>query len=181
MANLIFDVGTPKKDIEGLQCPLISSNMPDTEKWYKENSLPTTEQNGTVHSYSRGELADRATKDESVFIRNKYINKPRLKLGDRTNLTSVAKNGSGFSCSGVLQTKLIDDCRRRLPLEKAAAAAEEDKKQQQRRGRITAPADSVLRKRRLAANARERRRMDLLNKGFDRLRYSTYYTCPLNT
>ena len=30
--------------------------------------------------------------------------------------------------------------------------------------------DSVLRRRRLAANARERRRMDLLNQGFDRLR-----------
>ena len=30
--------------------------------------------------------------------------------------------------------------------------------------------DQVLRKRRLAANARERRRMDMLNKGFDRLR-----------
>lgn len=30
--------------------------------------------------------------------------------------------------------------------------------------------DAVMRKRRLAANARERRRMDMLNKGFDRLR-----------
>ena len=30
--------------------------------------------------------------------------------------------------------------------------------------------ESVLKKRRLAANARERRRMDLLNQGFDRLR-----------
>ena len=30
--------------------------------------------------------------------------------------------------------------------------------------------DSVMKKRRLAANARERRRMDLLNQGFDRLR-----------
>ena len=30
--------------------------------------------------------------------------------------------------------------------------------------------DQVLKKRRLAANARERRRMDMLNKGFDRLR-----------
>ena len=30
--------------------------------------------------------------------------------------------------------------------------------------------ESVMKKRRLAANARERRRMDLLNKGFDRLR-----------
>ncbi len=30
--------------------------------------------------------------------------------------------------------------------------------------------ESVMRKRRLAANARERRRMDLLNQGFDRLR-----------
>ena len=30
--------------------------------------------------------------------------------------------------------------------------------------------DSVLKSRRLAANARERRRMDLLNQGFDRLR-----------
>ena len=30
--------------------------------------------------------------------------------------------------------------------------------------------DGVMRKRRLAANARERRRMDLLNQGFDRLR-----------
>ena len=28
----------------------------------------------------------------------------------------------------------------------------------------------VVKKRRLAANARERRRMDMLNKGFDRLR-----------
>jgi hypothetical protein len=28
----------------------------------------------------------------------------------------------------------------------------------------------VMKKRRLAANARERRRMDMLNKGFDRLR-----------
>ena len=39
---------------------------------------------------------------------------------------------------------------------------------------ITAPGhqmpESVMRKRRLAANARERRRMDLLNQGFDRLR-----------
>ena len=30
--------------------------------------------------------------------------------------------------------------------------------------------ESVMKKRRLAANARERRRMDLLNQGFDRLR-----------
>ena len=30
--------------------------------------------------------------------------------------------------------------------------------------------EQVTKKRRLAANARERRRMDLLNKGFDRLR-----------
>ena len=30
--------------------------------------------------------------------------------------------------------------------------------------------DQVMKKRRLAANARERRRMDMLNKGFDRLR-----------
>ena len=30
--------------------------------------------------------------------------------------------------------------------------------------------ESVMKKRRLAANARERRRMDLLNRGFDRLR-----------
>ncbi|QQP39355.1 Uncharacterized protein FKW44_020217, partial [Caligus rogercresseyi] len=30
--------------------------------------------------------------------------------------------------------------------------------------------DTILKKRRLAANARERRRMDMLNKGFDRLR-----------
>ena len=30
--------------------------------------------------------------------------------------------------------------------------------------------DCVMKKRRLAANARERRRMDLLNQGFDRLR-----------
>ena len=30
--------------------------------------------------------------------------------------------------------------------------------------------ESVIKKRRLAANARERRRMDLLNQGFDRLR-----------
>ena len=30
--------------------------------------------------------------------------------------------------------------------------------------------ESVQKKRRLAANARERRRMDLLNQGFDRLR-----------
>ena len=39
---------------------------------------------------------------------------------------------------------------------------------------MTAPGhqmpESVMRKRRLAANARERRRMDLLNQGFDRLR-----------
>lgn len=32
------------------------------------------------------------------------------------------------------------------------------------------PSENVLKKRRLAANARERRRMDLLNRGFDRLR-----------
>ena len=30
--------------------------------------------------------------------------------------------------------------------------------------------EQVMKKRRLAANARERRRMDMLNKGFDRLR-----------
>merc|ERR1711981_151656 len=30
--------------------------------------------------------------------------------------------------------------------------------------------EQVIKKRRLAANARERRRMDMLNKGFDRLR-----------
>ena len=30
--------------------------------------------------------------------------------------------------------------------------------------------DQVIKKRRLAPNARERRRMDMLNKGFDRLR-----------
>ena len=38
------------------------------------------------------------------------------------------------------------------------------------RGTETEHGTQVVKKRRLAANARERRRMDMLNKGFDRLR-----------
>ena len=37
-------------------------------------------------------------------------------------------------------------------------------------GTETEHGTQVVKKRRLAANARERRRMDMLNKGFDRLR-----------
>ena len=50
-----------------------------------------------------------------------------------------------------------------------------DTKVTSKRVKMTSPPDhqmpeSVMKKRRLAANARERRRMDLLNQGFDRLR-----------
>ena len=41
---------------------------------------------------------------------------------------------------------------------------------QQGQGQPKEVSEHVMRKRRLAANARERRRMDMLNKGFDRLR-----------
>ncbi|XP_014261985.1 protein lin-32-like [Cimex lectularius] len=42
--------------------------------------------------------------------------------------------------------------------------------QRRRRDSVRAPSPSVLRRRRLAANARERRRMNGLNEAFDRLR-----------
>ena len=47
---------------------------------------------------------------------------------------------------------------------KTTKVNEKSKKKEQ------AVTDCVMKKRRLAANARERRRMDLLNQGFDRLR-----------
>ena len=76
----------------------------------------------------------------------------RCQLTDLTNIESKLESGYSVNIKSEFQD---------------GGSRQKNGKQNQLSGELS---ENVLKKRRLAANARERRRMDLLNRGFDRLR-----------
>lgn len=89
-----------------------------------------------------------------------YLSWPRSPDSGRSSLEPTPSMDGSLQDSAQIAYRGVE-----RELEDSAEDAEEGGK---RRGRATSAA--VLRRRRLAANARERRRMQNLNKAFDRLR-----------
>ncbi|CAK1578954.1 unnamed protein product [Parnassius mnemosyne] len=93
-----------------------------------------------------------------------YLSWPRSPDSGRSSLEPTPSLESNESPTHIAYRGLPND----LVLEDSAEDGETLEGSGKRRGRATSAA--VLRRRRLAANARERRRMQNLNKAFDRLR-----------
>ncbi|CAH2040137.1 unnamed protein product, partial [Iphiclides podalirius] len=93
-----------------------------------------------------------------------YLSWPRSPDSGRSSLEPTPSLDSNESPTHIAYRGLTND----LVLEDSAEDGEVLEGSGKRRGRATSAA--VLRRRRLAANARERRRMQNLNKAFDRLR-----------
>ncbi|XP_041968454.1 protein atonal homolog 7-like [Aricia agestis] len=91
-----------------------------------------------------------------------YLSWPRSPDSGRSSLEPTSSVDGAQESAHIAYRGISDN----LMLEDSAEDAELDAGK--RRGRATSAA--VLRRRRLAANARERRRMQNLNKAFDRLR-----------
>lgn len=98
-----------------------------------------------------------------------YLPWPRSPDSGRSSLEPTASIDGSVPGSGspnhIAYRGLLD---KEMILEDSAEDVESLEGSGKRRGRATSAA--VLRRRRLAANARERRRMQNLNKAFDRLR-----------
>ncbi|KOB65459.1 Atonal [Operophtera brumata] len=92
-----------------------------------------------------------------------YLSWPRSPDSGRSSLEPTPSMDGSIQDSAQIAYRGLDPD---MVLEDSAEDADENNGK--RRGRATSAA--VLRRRRLAANARERRRMQNLNKAFDRLR-----------
>ena len=106
----------------------------------------------------------RKGKLQCPLVSSNVVERKRFQLWDLTNMdTSDVTPGRHHDVITNQKVKLTKSA------ENFKKSAENAQNLQKCRSASTVP-ESVLRRRRLAANARERRRMDLLNKGFDRLR-----------
>ncbi|KAF7403217.1 hypothetical protein HZH68_006011 [Vespula germanica] len=95
--------------------------------------------------------------------------RPRAVNYSLTNIDLYQIKGCGLICAVIDMNVFMEDVSR-LSLQKNQSSPTTQPRRGRRRSSDVPPSPSVLKRRRLAANARERRRMNGLNDAFDKLR-----------